>query len=96
MLGHVPGSKAVEGSDLLGARQVRQHGGRGMRHEGKAGAMLGAVTAIVVVAVALLGAMTVIRMRLHSRAVIPGRANAAGHCRDAAQRNEREHRADEQ
>lgn len=58
--------------------------------------MLGAVAAVVVVAVSLLGAMAVIGMPLRCGAVVAGRANAARHRRDAAQWNQREHGADEQ
>ncbi len=96
MLGNVASGKALERNDLLGAREVRQRGWCDVRHESKAGAMLGAVAAVVVVAVSLLDAMTVIDMRLHRAAVVAGGANAASHGRDAAQWNQREHSADEQ
>ena len=96
MLGDVAGGKALERSELLGSREVRQHGWRDVSHESKARAMLGAVAAVVVVAVSLLCAMAVIGLRRHRGAVIAGGANAASHGRDAAQWNQREHRADEQ
>ncbi len=98
MLGDVAGVEAVERDNLLGARDVGQRAGADMGDESEARAVLGAVAAVLllIVAVPLLRAVSVIRMPVRSRAVITGRADAARHGRDAAQRNEREHRADEQ
>lgn len=103
MLGNMARGEALAPRDTVAARELGQRGGNFLRDERGTRAMLRAGAAINLVAImgmrrgrVFMLAVVVVGLQLHRACVPAGGANADRDGRKAAQRNQREHRGNQQ